>query len=79
MSANPSNTPETQPKGFPFTKKNYTFMLTGIGMILLGMLVISMDSTPYGSGFMGLTLGPIILFSGFMFGIFAILYKEKTA
>ncbi len=62
---------------FPFAKENYIFMIAGIVAILLGMLIISLDDTTHGAGFLGLTLGPIVLFLGFMFEIFAILYKKK--
>lgn len=52
-------------------------MLIGIGIIALGFIIIGMDSTPHGFGFLGLTLGPIITLIGFIFEFYAIFYRSK--
>jgi hypothetical protein len=62
---------------FAFTKKNYTLMLIGIGIITLGFIIIGLDSEPHGFGFLGLTLGPIITLAGFLFQFYAIFYRSK--
>ena len=59
----------------PFTKKNYLLMFAGLGAILLGFIIMSSDSEQHGFGFMGLTLGPLIVFLGFVIELFAILYN----
>jgi len=59
----------------PFGRKNYLLMFAGLGTLLLGFIVMSIDKEPYGFGFFGLTLGPIIVFLGFVVEIFAILYN----
>ena len=64
---------------FAFKKINYLIMIIGIALILLGFLIMSLDQETYGFGFFGLTLGPIIVFSGFMIQFVAILYKSKKA
>ena len=64
---------------FAFKKINYLIMILGIALILLGFLIMSLDQETYGFGFFGLTLGPIIVFSGFMIQFIAILYKSKKA
>ena len=64
--------------GFALERINYIIMLAGIGMMLLGFVIMSMDKEPFGFGFLGLTLGPIILFLGFMVQFVAILYKPKA-
>ena len=51
---------------FAFKKINYLIMISGIAMILLGFVIMSLDQETYGFGFLGLTLGPIIVFLGFM-------------
>lgn len=61
----------------PFGKKNYTFMLAGLAVIIVGFVIMSFDSEPFGFGFLGLTLGPLVVFSGFMIEIGAILYNPK--
>ncbi|MCO6360904.1 Protein of unknown function (DUF3098) [Roseivirga pacifica] len=65
-------------KNFAFTKENYKWMLIGIGVLFLGFITMSLDSTPHGQGFLGLTLGPIIIVAGFIIEFFAIFKKSKT-
>lgn len=62
----------------PFSKMNYILMLIGVGIIVLGFIIIGLDGTPHGSGFMGLTLGPIITLAGFMFEFYAIFYRSNN-
>ncbi len=61
----------------PFTKKNYQVMIIGLLILILGFTIMSIDKADYGFGFMGLTLGPIIVMTGFLIEIFAILYRPK--
>ena len=60
----------------PFGKTNYTLMLAGIAIILIGFFIMSLDKTEFGFGFLGLTLGPIIVLAGFALEFFAILKKS---
>ena len=62
----------------PFGKNNYAYMLTGIALIILGFIVMANDSEQYGLGFMGITLGPIIVVSGFVVEFFAITRTPKA-
>ena len=62
----------------PFTKLNYTIMLAGVALIILGFIIMGLDSEPYGFGFLGITLGPIIVVSGFVVEFVAIIYKPKS-
>ena len=64
---------------FAFKKINYLIMILGIAVILLGFVIMSLDQETYGFGFLGLTLGPIIVFLGFMIQFVAILYKSKKS
>lgn len=61
----------------PFGKKNYILMLAGIGLLTLGFTLMSMDNQQYGFGFLGLTLGPMVVMLGFIVEIFAILSKPE--
>ena len=61
----------------PFGKKNYTLMIIGLVIIVVGFTIMSLDSEPQGFGFLGLTLGPIVTVSGFLFEIYAILHKPE--
>lgn len=62
---------------FPFSRKNYKLMGIGIALIVLGFVIIGLDKTPHGNGFLGLTLGPIITLSGFIFQFYAIFAKSE--
>lgn len=59
----------------PFGKKNYQLMIIGVVTLVVGFVVMSSDSEPHGFGFLGLTLGPIIVMAGFIIEILAILRK----
>lgn len=63
-------------EALPFGKTNYTIMLAGIATILIGFFVMSLDKSEFGFGFLGITLGPIIVLSGFAIEFFAILKKK---
>jgi hypothetical protein len=60
-----------------FGKTNYVIMLAGIATLLLGFIIMTLDTEPYGFGFLGLTLGPIIVMAGFAIEFFAIFHKPK--
>ncbi|MFT4032214.1 MAG: DUF3098 domain-containing protein [Siphonobacter sp.] len=66
----------TKPEAMPFSRKNYLWMIIGIVCILIGFLVMSMDKEPFGFGFLGLTLGPVIVVAGFIVEFYAILQKK---
>ena len=63
---------------FAFQKANYMIMLAGVVVLIIGFFVMASDSEPYGFGFLGLTLGPIIVMLGFLIQFVAIFYKPKT-
>ncbi len=62
---------------FVFDRINYILTLVCIGFILVGFIVMSLEKAEYGFGFLGLTLGPILIMVGFLTGLAAILYKKK--
>ncbi|QDH80676.1 MULTISPECIES: DUF3098 domain-containing protein [Echinicola] len=62
----------------PFSKRNYLLMLIGIAIIVVGFIIIGLDSEPHGFGFMGLTLGPLVTLFGFIFEFYAIFSKSKS-
>lgn len=59
----------------PFGKKNYQWMIIGVIMLVVGFIIMMLDKQPHGFGFLGLTLGPVIVMGGFIVEIFAILHK----
>ncbi len=63
----------------PFSKKNYQLMIAGLITLVTGFIIMSIDSEPFGFGFLGITLGPIVVMAGFILGIVAILYSPKKS
>ena len=47
-------------------------------VLAIGFIIMTMDTEQYGIGFMGITLGPIIVLAGFAIEFVAIFYKDKT-
>ncbi|MFY0606695.1 MAG: DUF3098 domain-containing protein [Cyclobacteriaceae bacterium] len=63
---------------FAFKKANYIIMLAGVLTLIIGFFIMASDGEPYGFGFLGLTLGPIVVMLGFIIEFVAILYKPKS-
>ena len=61
----------------PINKNNYKLMIICVVIIFMGFFIMTLDNEEYGYGFLGLTLGPIIVLFGFIFEFFAIFYKGK--
>ena len=57
----------------PFGKKNYQLMIIGVVTLVLGFIIMSLDGEQHGFGFLGITLGPIVVMAGFILEIWAIL------
>ncbi len=53
-------------------------MLVGIALLVIGFFVMTLDTEPYGLGFLGITLGPMIVLAGFAVELFAIMAKDKA-
>ena len=60
-----------------FKKANYVLMLVGIGVLTIGFFIMTLDKEDYGFGFLGITLGPVVVMIGFIIEFFAIFYKSK--
>jgi hypothetical protein len=61
----------------PFERHNYILMIVGIFTIAIGFIIMTIDQQDYGFGFLGLTLGPMIVLIGFIIEFFAIFSKSK--
>jgi len=62
---------------FPLQKANYVIMIAGLIVLAIGFFIMTLDKEPYGFGFLGLTLGPLIVLLGFIIQFFAIFYQPK--
>lgn len=61
----------------PFGKKNYQLMIAGLIVLAVGFITMTLDKEPHGFGFLGITLGPLIVLAGFVVEIFAILHRPS--
>lgn len=61
----------------PFVKKNYQLMIIGVIVIAVGYVIMTLDTEPHGFGFLGITLGPVVVLTGFVIEVFAIVYTPK--
>ena len=61
----------------PFTRKNYQLMIIGLLVVATGFTLMALDTEPYGFGFLGITLSPIVVVTGFIIEFLAILYSPK--
>ena len=61
----------------PFNRKNYQWMIMGVITLVVGFTIMTLDKDPHGFGFLGLTLGPIVVLIGFAIEIFAILLTPE--
>jgi hypothetical protein len=61
---------------FVFSKDNYTWMLIGLAVIVLGFVLMYGKEDIY--DFRKTTLAPIVVLSGFMIEIYAIMKKPKA-
>lgn len=68
-------TAEGSASNLPFKKGNYTIMLAGVALIVVGFIIMTLDKEEFGFGFFGITLGPIVAFVGFMVEFYALLKK----
>ena len=67
-----------------FGKKNYQIMFTGLAFIIAGLILMSGgdtgDETSFNAeifNFQRITLAPILILTGFVIEVFAIMYKQK--
>ena len=61
----------------PFGKKNYQMMVVGLLIITIGFIIMMLDKEPHGFGFLGITLSPVVVLTGFVVEIFAVLHTPK--
>lgn len=61
---------------FAFGPRNYRLMFIGLALLAAGFITMTLDTTEYGEGFLGITLGPLLLAAGFVVEFFAIMAKS---
>lgn len=60
----------------PLGPKDIKILLLGIVIMVTGFFIMTLDKEEFGFGFLGLTLGPIVVLVGIIVPVFA-LFKWK--
>lgn len=60
----------------PLGPKDIKILLLGIVIMVIGLFIMTLDKEEFGFGFLGLTLGPIVVLVGIIIPVFA-LFKWK--
>ncbi len=70
---------------FAFTKKNYIFMLIGIGLLILGFVLMSGGGTSDPNEFneeifsaRRITIAPMVVIAGYVVIGYAIMFRDKN-
>ena len=61
-----------------FGPRNYRLMWVGLAVLAAGFITMTLDKADYGEGFLGITLGPILLVLGFIIEFFAIMRRDPA-
>jgi hypothetical protein len=64
---------------FAFGPRNYRLMWAGLIVLAVGFITMMLDKADYGEGFLGITLGPILLVIGFVIEFAAILVRSSPS
>jgi ABC-type Mn2+/Zn2+ transport system permease subunit len=67
--------PQKEQQVLLFSKKNYTLMLVGLGLIALGNILMIGNEDIY--SFTKITLAPVLIMAGFLLEIYAIMFRPK--
>ena len=71
--------PVTPAPRFAFGPRNYRLMWAGLVVLAVGFITMMLDGADYGEGFLGITLGPILLVVGFVIEFAAILVRSNPS
>jgi hypothetical protein len=64
-------------KNFPLNTKRIYILLTGIIIMVIGLFIMTLDKEPFGFGFLGITLGPMIVLIGVFIPIYSLFNFKK--
>lgn len=56
----------------PLGSRDIKILLAGIAIMVVGFIVMTLDKEEFGFGFLGLTLGPVLVLVGIIIPIFAL-------
>jgi hypothetical protein len=61
-----------------FGKRNYQILIGAVLVIVVGFVLMTLETGEYGFGTLGLTVGPMAVLAGFVLVFWAILYKDPA-
>jgi hypothetical protein len=64
-------------KNFPLDTKRIYILLSGIIIMVIGLYIMTLDKEPFGFGFLGITLGPMIVLIGVFIPIYSLFNFKK--
>lgn len=62
----------------PLNSTSVKILVVGILTMFIGFFVMTLDKEPFGFGFLGLTLGPILVLIGVIVPIFSLFSKNSN-
>jgi len=62
----------------PLNSTSIKILVVGILTMFTGFFVMTLDKEPFGFGFLGITLGPILVLIGVFIPIFSLFIKDSN-
>jgi hypothetical protein len=62
----------------PLNSTSNKILVVGILTMFIGFFVMTLDKEPFGFGFLGITLGPILVLIGVFIPIFSLFIKNSN-
>lgn len=62
----------------PLNSTSVKILVIGILTMFIGFFVMTLDKEPFGFGFLGITLGPILVLIGVIVPIFSLFSKNSN-
>jgi hypothetical protein len=63
---------------FPLNAKNIVVLVAGFVCMIIGFFIMTLDKEPFGFGFLGITLGPILVLIGVIIPLFSLFNKRHN-
>jgi hypothetical protein len=63
---------------FPLNAKNILVLVAGFVCMIIGFFIMTLDKEPFGFGFLGITLGPILVLIGVIIPLFSLFNKRHN-
>ena len=63
---------------FPLNAKNIIVLVVGFVCMIIGFFIMTLDKEPFGFGFLGITLGPILVLIGVIIPLFSLFNKRHN-